>query len=124
MCSPVASGSSRRRTSFIFDGLQAIKDVDVSTVKLREAITDGTIFTEVKIDIVRSCGGSPYTAFAITLSIARLEELKMTGGGEEVPVEELAFNYTRIETMYTPVDHNCSLGAPIYSTQDGELLEL
>ena len=119
-----SSGSGRSRAQFVFDGVQVIKELDRSTPKLREAIADGRIFTEVQIDIIRSCGGNFYTAFAITLGIARLDELSLNGNAAERPVEQLAFNYTRISTMYTPVEDDCSLGAPVFSTQDGELLEL
>ena len=119
------AGSTRDRTRFVFDGLQAIKEVDRSTPKLRQAIAEGRIFTEVKIDIIRSCGGSFYTAFAITLSVARLESLALESKDlEQPPIEELDFDYTRIETMYTPVEADCSLGAPVFSTQDGDLLDL
>jgi type VI secretion system Hcp family effector len=119
-----AAGTSRSRSSFIFDGLQAIKDIDSSTPMLRQAIAEGIIFTEVKIDIIRSCDGNLYTALAITLSTTRIDGINLEGSGEALPVEEIAFDYTRIESMYTPVDDDCSLGSPIYSTQDGELLEL
>ena len=119
-----ASGSTRRRTSFTFDGVHVGKLIDRSSLKLREAILAGTIFTEVKIDVVRSCGGNAYTAFALTLSIARIENFESVITREEQSRENLSFDFSRIETMYTPVNDDCSLDSPIYSTQDGELLKL
>lgn len=119
-----ASGSNRRRSSVVFDGFHVGKLLDRSSPKLREAIADGTIFTEVEIDIVASCGGNAYTAFAITLSTARIEQLESKGGRKEKSSENISFNYSRMETIYTPVNDDCSLDAPVFSTQDGELLEL
>ncbi len=120
----LAAGSSRRRSSFVFDGLEVTKLLDKSGPKLREAIAQGTIFTEVEIDIIASCGGNTYTAFAITLSIARIDGFASSAEADRVPGETVSFEYTRIETMYTPVRPDCGLEPPIYATQDGEILEL
>ncbi len=120
----LATGSSRRRSSFVFDGLQVMKLIDSSSPKLREALAEGRIFTEVEIDIIKSCGDNAYTAYAITLSIARIEALNLQGGADDRPTEEIGFNYTRMENMYTPVESDCSLLSPILSTQDGEILDL
>jgi len=119
-----SSGGSRLRSSFVFDGVQVMKLLDRSSPKLRQALAQGEIFGEVKIDVIKACGGNPYTAYAITLSIARIEALSLQAEDFNRPTEELAFNYTRIETMFTPVDRSCTLLPPIYSTQDGEILEL
>jgi len=119
-----ATGSTRRRSAFVFDGVQVEKKLDRSSPKLREALVGGTIFGEVKIDIIQSCDGLPYTAYAITLSTTRLDGLNLHGEEGDRPSEELSFNYTRIESMYTPVADDCSLLPPVFSTQDGKLLEL
>jgi len=119
-----ATGSTRRRSAFIFDGVQVEKKLDRSSPKLYEALADGTIFGEVKIDIIQSCDGLPYTAYAITLSTTRLDGLNLHGEEGDRPSEELSFNYTRIESMYTPVADDCSLLPPVFSTQDGKVLEL
>ena len=118
-----ATGSTRIRSSFVFDGVTADKQLDKSSPKLREAIVDGRFFGEIKIDIIAQCGGSNYTAYAITLSTAQVVDLSLAGGNEN-PTEEIGLMYGRIETMYTPVASDCTLLSPIYSTQDGALLSL
>lgn len=120
----LSAGASRRRSSFVFDGLEVTKSLDKSSTKLREAIARGTIFTEVEIDIIASCGGNTYTAFAITLSIARIDGFASAADADQVPDEAISFDYTRIETMYTPVRSDCALESPIYATQDGAILDL
>ena len=119
-----SDGSTRQRSAFAFDGVQVDKKVDRSSPELREALAQGRIFGEVKIDIIQACDGRPYTAYAITLSTTRLDGLALHGEQDGRPVEQLSFNYTRIESMYTPVAEDCSLLPPIFSTQDGELLAL
>ena len=120
----LASGSTRRRSSFVFDGAHVGKLLDRSSPKLREALAKGTIFGEVRIEIIEDCGGSLYTPLALTLTTARLEQLSLSAEQSEQPIENVSFNYTRIEAMYTPVEDDCSLLPPLYSTQDGELLGL
>jgi len=117
------TGSTRSRTSFVFDGVTVSKLLDRSSPKLREALAQGRFFGEVKIDIIASCGGNLYTVYANTLSTAQIVVLTLTGS-EETPTENIGLIYTRIETMYTPVADDCTLLTPVYSTQDGELLSL
>ena len=120
-----SSGASRARSQFVFDGVMVAKDMDISTPELRRAIVEGTFFGEVKIDVVKSCGGTNvYTAYAITLSPARIVNLTLAATADGVPTETVGFEYTRITTMYTPVDKDCKIHSPLFSTQDGELLEL
>jgi type VI secretion system secreted protein Hcp len=117
------TGTTRRRSSFVFDGVNVSKLLDRSSPKIRQALAEGRFFGEVKIDIIAPCGGSLYTAYAITLSTAQIINLTMSGS-EERPVENVGFIYTRIETMYTPVAKDCTLLTPVFSTQDGEMLRL
>lgn len=99
------------------DGVTVSKLLDSSSPQLRQALVDGSIFTEVMIDIVKSCGGNVYTAYAITLTVSVMTSLNMSSGGER-PIEKIVFDYSRIETMFTPVDGSCRLGSPVYSFQD------
>ncbi|MGB5398106.1 MAG: type VI secretion system tube protein Hcp, partial [Gammaproteobacteria bacterium] len=115
------SGSTRIRSSFVFDGVTADKLLDKSSPKLREALLDGRFFGEIKIDIIASCGGGNYTVYAITLSSAQIAALSLFAANE-TPNEAVGLIYSRIETMYTPVENDCTLLPPVYSTQDGSLL--
>ena len=96
------------------------KYVDSSSPLLRLALAEGRYFTEVKIDIIKSCGsGRNYTQYAITLTPALLTSVSAGGsGGEGRLTENASINFSRIETMYTPVGPDCRLETPIYSYQD------
>ena len=117
-------GSTRRRSSFVFDGVQVMKRLDRSSPELRESLANGRIFGEVLIDVIYACGENFYTAYAITLSPAQVDALQLHGEETARPTEEVSFNYTRITTMYTPVTEDCRLLSPVFSTQDGALLSL
>jgi type VI secretion system secreted protein Hcp len=95
------------------------KFIDSASVKMRLAVAEGDVFSEVKIDYIKSCGKNLYTEYAITLSPSMVTSVSSGGsGGEDRLSENVTFNYSRIETMYTPVDSNCRPGKPIYSYQD------
>ena len=106
------------------EGVTASKYIDTSSPKLRLALSEGDLYTNIKIDIVKSCGTSIYTEYAITLSVSSLTELMMTADSEAAtPTENLSLNYSRIETMYTPVGPDCRLEIPVYSYQDAIRIE-
>jgi type VI secretion system Hcp family effector len=113
------SGSTRPSVKVNLEGVTVSKLMDISSPKLRLALAEGDIFTDIKIDIIKSCNGSPYTEYAITLTVSSLTALQMSSATpNERPTENLSFNYSRIETMYTPVGPGCKFEAPIYSYQD------
>lgn len=99
--------------------LSISKYLDSSSPLLRLAVAEGRIFSEAKIDIIKSCGGRNYTQYAITLTPALLTSISAGGsGGEDRLTENASINFSRIETMYTPVGPDCRLETPIYSYQD------
>ena len=113
------TGVTRPSGTINLNGVTVSKLLDSSSPALRLALIEGDIFTEVKIDIIKMCGDSIYTAYAITLTVTSLSALQMSAGtADDSPGESLSFSYSRIETMYTPVGQNCRLEAPVYSYQD------
>ena len=113
-----AVGGTRTTSRVAFDGVTVGKYMDISSPLLRRALTDGDVFGEVKIDVIYTCDATTYTAYAITLTVSVLTELSLSATELDTPTENLAFNYSRIETMFTPVGPSCILGTPIYSFQD------
>ena len=113
------SGGDRASLKLNLDGVTVTKLLDISSPLLRLAVAEGDIFTEVKIDVIKACGGTLFTEYALTLTVASITALA-TGGSsaDERPTETLSFNYSRIETMYTPVGPGCRPGRPIFSFQD------
>ena len=113
------AGGSRTTGKVNLEGVTVSKLLDISSPGLRLALAEGDTFTEVKIDIIRSCGGTFYTEYAITLTVSSLTSISMgSSAGDARPSETLTFDYSRIETMYTPVGPGCRLEAPIFSFQD------
>ena len=93
------------------------KLVDAASPSLREALTKGRLFDEVKIDIVKSCNQQYYVQYAISLFNAALSVVQAGNSAGSNPTEYLAINTTAVETVYTPVGPDCKLQQPIYSLQ-------
>jgi len=118
------AGTTRSRSSFELDDVVVGKLLDRSSPELRQALLQGQVFGEVQIDIIGICDENLYTKYAITLNTARLSGIEIAGTGTDLPHEEVAIDFTRITTMYTPVAGDCSLESPIMSTQDGQIIGL
>lgn len=93
------------------------KLVDAASPLLREALTKGRLFDEVKIDIVKSCNQQYYVQYAISLFNVALSVVQAGNSSGSNPTEYLAINTTAVETVYTPVGPDCKLQQPIYSLQ-------
>ena len=113
------TGGGRTAGKVSLEDVTVTKLLDRSSTLLRQALADGTLFTEVKIDVIKQCGGNPYTEYAITLTVSALTSLQASASGtQELPRETLSLNFSRIETMYTPVGPGCRFEPPLYSFQD------
>jgi type VI secretion system secreted protein Hcp len=98
------------------------KFLDASTPALILASATGRYFDEVKIDIIKLCGQSKYTQYALTLNEVIISSVSSGGsGGQDKLTENVSFNMRSVETMYTPVDSKCRLEQPIYSFQSYDL---
>lgn len=92
------------------------KYLDSASVDLRTAIAAGRFIEELKIDVIKECGGNKYTQYAITLNQVLVSSLSNGASrGQDRLVENVTFNTASIETMYTPVGQNCRFENPIYS---------
>lgn len=102
--------------NFNLGDVHVMKALDIATVPLKLAIASGRLFDEVKIDVIKECGGNKYTQYAITLNLAIVVSSTNGGsGGQDRLVEAISFNTSSIETMYTPVGKDCRFENPIYS---------
>lgn len=119
---PVAagvSGSTRHRSTVIFDDVVVMKEVDASTPKLAEAIADGKHFPLVKVHLCTSSEGGkriPYLQWE--LKKVRVTDYNLSATGDEgvVPTEQLAFNFEEIKQTYDKLDkQNKSQGKVEYT---------
>ena len=93
------------------------KLVDAASPLLREALTRGQLFDEVKIDIVKSCNQKNYVEYAISLFNVAFAAMQAENSAGNTPAEQLAIRTTAVETSYTPVGPDCKLQQPVYSLQ-------
>ncbi|MDP4944684.1 MAG: type VI secretion system tube protein Hcp [Alishewanella sp.] len=104
--------------TFNLGNVNVTKYLDAASNPLRLAIAKGELFDEVQIDVIKQCGTSLYTQYAITLSNVLVVGLSSSSsGGEDRLTENVAFNTATIQTMYTPVGDKCLFQQPIYSIQ-------
>jgi|GEM_PF-4566298 len=116
------SGTTHLSTGGVTEGKFNLGDVSVSkfldtaSVPLKLAIASGRFFDEVKIDVIKDCGGNKYTQYAITLNLVLVTSSSSSAsGGQDHLVENITLNTSSIETMYTPVGKDCRFENPIYS---------
>ena len=93
------------------------KLVDAASPLLREALTKGRLFDDVKIDIVKSCNQQYYVQYAISLFNVAFSAVQAANSSGSNPMEQLAIRTTAVESSYTPVGPDCKLQQPIYSLQ-------
>ncbi|MCA9192384.1 MAG: type VI secretion system tube protein Hcp [Planctomycetales bacterium] len=109
-----ASGSTRHRSSVRLGDLTCIKEVDASTPKLQEALADGTSFPKVCVDLCTSSEGSqriPYLTWELANARVTSYSIDATTDGEDLPTEQIAFNFEKIKVTYDRLDkNNKSLG--------------
>jgi type VI secretion system secreted protein Hcp len=101
---------------FNLGDVSVMKYLDSASLDLRMAIAAGRYIEELKIDVIKDCGGNKYTQYAITLNQVLVSSLSNgASGGQDRLVENVTFNTASIETMYTPVGKDCRFENPIYS---------
>jgi type VI secretion system secreted protein Hcp len=79
------------------------KYLDKSSPKIYEAISQGKAFKKMKIECCRA-GGSQLKYLEISLEqvmISSVHMSKVGGGAGDIPTEEVALNYSKIEWTYT-----------------------
>jgi type VI secretion system Hcp family effector len=109
-------GSGGIISKFNLGNISASKYLDSASLPLRMAIVSGRYFEELKIDVIKACGGNRYTQYAITLNQVLVIGLNNSAsGGQDHLVEQVTFNTASVETMYTPVGKDCRFEKPIYS---------
>ncbi len=101
------TGPTRRRGDVVLEDVVVVKEIDKSTPKLGEAICKGKVFPKVEIHLTASYTDSGrQTYFAYELKNVQISNYTISGSGqsEEVPVEEVSFNFEEIKVTYTECD--------------------
>ena len=77
-----------------FQGLKVLKRVDMTSPKLFDRATNGTVLTTVKVDVVRASDGAKL--FTITLTDALVTSVSSTSEPSDLPQELVTFSFGSI----------------------------
>lgn len=114
-----SESSSRAGSGFSQGNLNLTKYLDRVSPRVRAYLAAGRFIDEIEVDIIRSCNGNLYTQYAITLVDNVFSGIQGGGsGGEDRLTENISINTRLMETVYTPVDENCTAETPIFSYRE------
>jgi type VI secretion system secreted protein Hcp len=96
-----SGGATAERANF--QDFTIVKSLDKASPKLALYCADGTHIKEVKLELCRA-GGDKVKYMEYKLSNCVISSYRPGGsaqGGEALPLEEVSFNYGKIEWIYT-----------------------
>ncbi len=101
-----ATGQSRRRGDVVFEDIVLVKEIDKTSVKLREKLARGEVIPKVEIELTATYGGAraTYFKYEMTNVIVTSFSMSVSGSEEDVPVEELSLNFEEIKWTYSLFD--------------------
>lgn len=102
--SSATSGSTRARSSAVFEDIVLTKQLDKSTPKLQEAIATGKVYPSVEFELAADYGGSRATYLKYELKNVMVTSYSISGGADGVPTEQFSLNFEEIKVTYTEFD--------------------
>jgi type VI secretion system secreted protein Hcp len=111
---PVAGGGS-----LTLGDLSVVKPVDLSTPKLFLDCCQGTHIPVMTLEVWNTAA-SPFAFFKIILNDAMITSVKPVGGASsnDYMMEEVSFDYSKIEVDYIPMDATGNPGIPVQARWD------
>ena len=102
-----SSGGAAAAERVTVQDLSIVKHLDKSSPKIFSACCKGEHIPEVKLELCRATGDKQkYMEYVMSdVLISSFRPGGSSGGGEPLPLEEVAFNYGKIELIYTATDH-------------------
>jgi type VI secretion system secreted protein Hcp len=100
-----AGAASAERTNH--QDFSIVKVLDKASVKLFLSCCKGEHIPEVKLELCRATGDkTKYMEYKMTdVLVTSMRPGGSAHGGETLPLEEVSFNYGKIELTYTETDH-------------------
>lgn len=120
------TGPTRRRGDTILDDIVVVKELDKASPKIAESVCKGKVFPKVEIHLTASytdAGRVTYYAYELTNVQVISYNINGSGQSEDVPTEDLAFNFEEIKTTYTETDSKGSEKGQIeysWKVEEGE----
>ena len=103
----VSSGGARSSERCDHQDFSVVKTLDKASPKLNLFCCNGTHITKINVELCRATGDKQkYMEYILTDSIvSSVRPGGSSQGGEALPLEEVSFNYGKIEWVYTETDH-------------------
>ena len=98
------SGSSRARSSAVFEDIVLTKQLDKSSPKIQEAIATGKVYPSVEFELAADYGGSRAVYLKYELKNVMVTSYSISGSADEVPIEQISLNFEEIKVTYTEND--------------------
>lgn len=77
------------------------KELDKASPILAQKCSEGTHLKEIMLTLCRSTGGGQVQYMEYKLTNAIISSVSVSGSGQGLPIEAVAFNYGKIEWKYT-----------------------
>lgn len=113
---PVGSAKNREASEPSISEVVVTKLMDASSVKLFTEACTGQKGKKVQIHLV-STGNPGKTYMEYTLENALVSGYSVSTNGDR-PSESISFNFTKIETKYTPSGEGNDTGSPVTASYD------
>ena len=102
-----SSGGARSAERCDHEDFSVVKSIDKASPKLALFCCNGSHIKEIKMELCRATGDKQkYMEVVMTdVIVSSVRPGGSAQGGESLPLEEVAFNYGKIEWAYTQTDH-------------------
>lgn len=102
-----STGGARSAQRADFQDFSIVKVVDKASPKLFIACAKGEHIQDITLELCRATGDkSKYLEYKMgDVLISSVRKGGAAGGGETLPMEEVAFSFGKIEMTYTATDH-------------------
>lgn len=102
-----STGGARSAERCNHQDLSLVKVLDKASPKLFLACCKGEHIPEIKLELCRAAGDkTKYMEYKLTdVIVSSVRPGGSAHGGESLPLEEVSFNYGKIELTYTATDH-------------------
>ena len=102
-----SSGGARTAERCDHADFSIVKTLDKASPKLALFCSNGSHIKEIKMELCRATGDKqPYMKYLLNdVIVSNYRPGGSAQGGEALPMEEVSFNYGKIEWTYTATDH-------------------
>lgn len=101
MHKPTTTGQSRRRGSVIVEDIRLRTQFSLASPQLMQTLANGRILRTAEIEFVTTGRDeNPLTYIKYTLTNVQITGYKTSAEGDDVPIDEISFNFEEIEVDY------------------------